>query len=264
MSAVARSARGSVWSVLPRARTSRASAGLLRRERTAISRRRCHASCATGGMTDQTKPRAPLLPHHKLVAYGVAVELLLAVKAANIRDAKLRDEALRAAKGACLNCAEGAGRYPAPTRRASSPSLAARPSRLSPPSRLRLMSATLPTRRGTVRRPRPSCRRSPHRLHPLNLGRCPRPFRVAGRVAVGVAVGVGVAVAVAVAVRLCDTRSLVARASLLSRAHAPFCPGRALIAMRISATRPRRAEIARQPARPEAHAANEVWASTSP
>ena len=52
----------------------------------------------------------PLLPHHKLVAYGVAVELLLAVKAANIRDAKLRDEAVRAANGTCLNCAEGAGR----------------------------------------------------------------------------------------------------------------------------------------------------------
>jgi four helix bundle protein len=61
-------------------------------------------------MTDPTKPHAPLLPHHKLVAYGVAVELLLAVKAAHIRDAKLRDEAVRAAKGACLNCAEGAGR----------------------------------------------------------------------------------------------------------------------------------------------------------
>ena len=61
-------------------------------------------------MTDQTKPRALLLPHHKLVAYGVSVELLLAVKAANIRDAKLRDEAVRAAKGTCLNCAEGAGR----------------------------------------------------------------------------------------------------------------------------------------------------------
>jgi four helix bundle protein len=61
-------------------------------------------------MTDPTKPQAPLLPHHKLVAYGVAVELLIAVKAANVRDAKLRDEALRAAKGACLNCAEGAGR----------------------------------------------------------------------------------------------------------------------------------------------------------
>jgi four helix bundle protein len=61
-------------------------------------------------MTDQTKPRTTLLPHHKLLAYGVAVELLLAVKAACIRDSKLRDEAVRAAKGACLNCAEGAGR----------------------------------------------------------------------------------------------------------------------------------------------------------
>ncbi len=64
-------------------------------------------------MTHPSKPPAtsrPHLPHHKLVAYGVAVELLLAVKAAHIRDAKLRDEALRAAKGACLNCAEGAGR----------------------------------------------------------------------------------------------------------------------------------------------------------
>jgi four helix bundle protein len=61
-------------------------------------------------MNDQPKPRAPLLPHDKLVAYTVSVELLLAVKAANIRDAKLRDEAVRAAKGTCLNCAEGAGR----------------------------------------------------------------------------------------------------------------------------------------------------------
>ena len=50
------------------------------------------------------------LPHHKLLAYGVAVELLLAVRRASIRDAKLRDEALRSAKSACLNCAEGAGR----------------------------------------------------------------------------------------------------------------------------------------------------------
>ena len=50
------------------------------------------------------------LPHHKLHAYGVAIELLLAVRAASLRDAKLRDEALRSAKSACLNCAEGAGR----------------------------------------------------------------------------------------------------------------------------------------------------------
>ena len=50
------------------------------------------------------------LPQHQLKAYGVAKELLLAVVAAEVRDAKLRDEALRAAKGACLNVAEGAGR----------------------------------------------------------------------------------------------------------------------------------------------------------
>ncbi len=71
---------------------------------------RCHDSCATGGMTQKPNPRAATLPHHRLIAYGVAVELLLAVKAANIRDAKLRDEAVRAAKGTCLNCAEAAGR----------------------------------------------------------------------------------------------------------------------------------------------------------
>ena len=52
----------------------------------------------------------PQLPHHRLVAYQVAVELLLGIKAANIRDSKLRDEALRAAKRAVLNLAEDAGR----------------------------------------------------------------------------------------------------------------------------------------------------------
>src|ERR1700684_780501 len=52
----------------------------------------------------------PVLPHHKLIAFGVAKELLFAVRAAHLRDAKLRDEALRSAKSACLNIAEGAGR----------------------------------------------------------------------------------------------------------------------------------------------------------
>ena len=51
------------------------------------------------------------LPHHRLRAYGIAVDLLDAVRAANIRDRKLRDEALRAAKSTCLNVAEGAGRF---------------------------------------------------------------------------------------------------------------------------------------------------------
>ena len=52
----------------------------------------------------------PVLPHHKLIAFSVARSLLLAVLACRIRDAKLRDEAVRSAKSACLNCAEGAGR----------------------------------------------------------------------------------------------------------------------------------------------------------
>ncbi len=58
-----------------------------------------------------TAPRTPpQLPHHRLVAYEVAVELLVIIKEANIRDAKLRDEGLRAAKSVVLNIAEGAGR----------------------------------------------------------------------------------------------------------------------------------------------------------
>jgi len=50
------------------------------------------------------------LPHHKLIAYEVAKELLGAVRETHVRDAGLRDQALRSAKSACLNCAEGAGR----------------------------------------------------------------------------------------------------------------------------------------------------------
>ena len=51
-----------------------------------------------------------LLPHHRLEAYGVAMQLLEAVRGARIRDCHLRDQAMRAAKSACLNAAEGAGR----------------------------------------------------------------------------------------------------------------------------------------------------------
>jgi four helix bundle protein len=59
-------------------------------------------------MTDQ--PRPSPLPHHRLVAYQVAVQLLIAIKAAEIRDTTLRDHALRAAKSAVLNIAESTGR----------------------------------------------------------------------------------------------------------------------------------------------------------
>jgi len=53
-----------------------------------------------------TKP----LPHHRLIAYEVARELLAAAVQANVTDPRLRDQALRAAKSACLNIAEAAGR----------------------------------------------------------------------------------------------------------------------------------------------------------
>jgi four helix bundle protein len=41
---------------------------------------------------------------------AVAVELLIAVRDARLEDAGLREQALKAAKSACLNTAEGAGR----------------------------------------------------------------------------------------------------------------------------------------------------------
>ena len=55
-------------------------------------------------------PTNSYLPHHRLWAFGVALELYQAVSDASISDSKLRDEADRAAKGMCLNLAEGAGR----------------------------------------------------------------------------------------------------------------------------------------------------------
>jgi four helix bundle protein len=61
-------------------------------------------------MTIPPSPPSLRLPHHRLAAYQVAVELLVALKAAGIRDSKLRDEALRAAKSVCCNVAEAAGR----------------------------------------------------------------------------------------------------------------------------------------------------------
>ena len=52
----------------------------------------------------------PLLPHQKLRAFGVAKDLLIAVRDAGIGDTHLRDQAMRAAQSACLNAAEGAAR----------------------------------------------------------------------------------------------------------------------------------------------------------
>jgi four helix bundle protein len=52
----------------------------------------------------------PTLPHHRLIAFTVAKELLIAVRDAEIADGSLRDQAMRAAQSACLNVAEGASR----------------------------------------------------------------------------------------------------------------------------------------------------------
>jgi four helix bundle protein len=49
-----------------------------------------------------------VLPHHRLIAFHVAKELLLAVKDAQISELALRDQAADAAGSAVLNCCEGA------------------------------------------------------------------------------------------------------------------------------------------------------------
>ncbi len=73
---------------------------------------------ATTTATVVPSPTSPAshLPHHKLLAYTASLELLSAVRAASIRDATLRDHALRSAKSACLNAAEGAGRVTRPDK----------------------------------------------------------------------------------------------------------------------------------------------------
>ena len=51
------------------------------------------------------------MPYERLLAFQAAKELLTIVREAKIADAHLRDQALRAAKSACLNTAEAAGRW---------------------------------------------------------------------------------------------------------------------------------------------------------
>src|SRR5713226_7748663 len=57
------------------------------------------------------------LPHQNLIAYQVARELVvIIIREARIADAKLRDQALRAATSACLNIAEAVGRVTEPDK----------------------------------------------------------------------------------------------------------------------------------------------------
>ena len=56
------------------------------------------------------------MPMHRLDAYRVAKEFLATVVEAQISDAKLRDQAVRAAQSTCLNIAESTGRWSAADR----------------------------------------------------------------------------------------------------------------------------------------------------
>jgi four helix bundle protein len=59
-----------------------------------------------------THPESPSksLPHHTLIAYQVALELVKLVSRIRIRDAQLRAQARKSAASAALNTAEGAAR----------------------------------------------------------------------------------------------------------------------------------------------------------
>ena len=50
------------------------------------------------------------LPHHKLIAYQLALELVKLIGGVRIRDAQLRQQARKSAASAALNSAEGAAR----------------------------------------------------------------------------------------------------------------------------------------------------------
>jgi hypothetical protein len=68
-----------------------------------------------------------VLPHHKLLAFGVAKEMLLAVKAANIREAGLRDQAMRVRKARVSTARKARGASHAQTRLGRSRSPVAKP-----------------------------------------------------------------------------------------------------------------------------------------
>ena len=52
----------------------------------------------------------PKLPHHYLKAWQAVKDLAAAVKAAGITDPQLREQAMKAAKNACLNTCEGSAK----------------------------------------------------------------------------------------------------------------------------------------------------------
>ena len=69
---------------------------------------RWHTGCAKGGMSPTEKQAQ--LPHHKLIAYQLALELVKLVARTRIGEAQLRAQARKSAASAALNTAEGAAR----------------------------------------------------------------------------------------------------------------------------------------------------------
>ena len=58
----------------------------------------------------RTPQSSTALPHHKLISYQLALELVRLVAKIRIGDAQLRAQARKSAASAALNCAEGAAR----------------------------------------------------------------------------------------------------------------------------------------------------------
>ncbi|MBI5069276.1 MAG: four helix bundle protein [Deltaproteobacteria bacterium] len=77
---------------------------------TALHRTPSQSSPSPVTAAPPSRSSTPVLPHHKLIAWQVARDFLVAVRSCSIRSTHLRDQALRAAQSAALNCAEGAGR----------------------------------------------------------------------------------------------------------------------------------------------------------
>jgi four helix bundle protein len=62
-----------------------------------------------GGMSQNPIPSTSL-PHHKLIAYSLCLELVQLVVKVRVANAQLRAQARKSAASAALNCAEGAAR----------------------------------------------------------------------------------------------------------------------------------------------------------
>lgn len=61
-------------------------------------------------MTHSTPPSSNTFPHHRLIAYQVALELVTVIARTRIANAQLRQQARKSAASAALNTAEGAAR----------------------------------------------------------------------------------------------------------------------------------------------------------